>query len=291
MVIANKLVSDHFENHLKVIHCADFNEPTSNGCCNTYYINGDEFVANGQVSTGHDIYYNTNTESQIHHMTFYSQYGKWYQSYLTPEEIEANGTIYFANYANSDSLCPPTGLETNWKYGIVPKCKMGGPILTNHCAENNCNVNADCINTMHSFKCACKTGFAGDGLDCTALPVENECENGNNTCDAIGSTCTDTQYSYECQCNTGYWDSDSANPGRSCNGCCSSFQLRYSARYPNWPDWVHGKLWSTCSLNTDNEYNDRYIYDCDTDDQSIFYFLNYPESNYHKLGFEIKFYQ
>ena len=221
-------------------------------------------------------------------MTFYRQFSeKWFQSYWTPAEIEANGTISFANYAKSDFLCPPSGLETNWVYGSVPKCKVGGPILTNHCAENNCHVNAECVNTMESFRCTCKSGFEGDGHKCTALPVENECENGNNTCDAIGSTCTDTQYSYECQCNAGYWDTDSANPGRTCNGCCSTFQLHYSARYAGWSDYTTGRLWGTCSLNTDSEYNDRYIYDCDNDGQSIFYFINYQNPILHELGFKI----
>ncbi|XP_059149452.1 uncharacterized protein LOC131936443 [Physella acuta] len=35
---------------------------------------------------------------------------------------------------------------------------------------NNCNVNANCINTAGSFKCVCKNGYAGNGVNCTALP-------------------------------------------------------------------------------------------------------------------------
>ena len=255
-------------------------------------MDGDEYIASGQTSTGHDIFLNTNADSPRHHLTFYSQFGgKWYQSFSTLEEVEGEGKLYISSSANSDSLCPPSGLVTKWSRGSGPICKTDGPILTNHCAENNCHINADCTNTMESFKCACKSGFKGDGLDCTALPVENECENGNNTCDPIGSTCTDTQYSYKCHCQPGFWDADPVHPGRSCKGCCSTVEVRYSERFPEWPDWNHGRLADTCTLNTGNEYNDRYIYDCDVDNLKLFYFLNYPDPILHELGFKIGFHK
>ena len=31
---------------------------------------------------------------------------------------------------------------------------------------DNCDVNADCINTEGSFECVCKPGYTGDGKDC-----------------------------------------------------------------------------------------------------------------------------
>ena len=240
-------------------------------------MDGEEYVASGQTSTGHDIFVNTNTNGQINHLGYYTGFvggDKWFLAALTPEQIAA-GSMSSYGYNLSDSLCPPSD---GWSSGSRPVCKMGGPILTNHCAENNCHADADCTNTLDSFTCACKSGFEGDGLECTALPVENECENGNNTCDAIGSTCTDTQYSYECQCDAGYWDTDSANPGRSCDGCCSTFQLNWS-----------GSIMGTCTLNTDSEYNDRYIYNCDYQGLNIFYYRN-PGSSLHELGFKIIFF-
>ena len=38
------------------------------------------------------------------------------------------------------------------------------------CTEgsNNCNVYADCIDNPGSFECVCKTGFSGDGFNCSS---------------------------------------------------------------------------------------------------------------------------
>ena len=30
-----------------------------------------------------------------------------------------------------------------------------------------CSPNADCMNTMGSYRCMCKEGYTGDGLYCT----------------------------------------------------------------------------------------------------------------------------
>ena len=36
-------------------------------------------------------------------------------------------------------------------------------------STNDCNANAECVNTVGSFRCNCKPGFTGDGKDCTGI--------------------------------------------------------------------------------------------------------------------------
>ena len=34
--------------------------------------------------------------------------------------------------------------------------------------SNNCDANADCSDTVGNYTCTCRTGFSGDGRDCTS---------------------------------------------------------------------------------------------------------------------------
>ena len=40
---------------------------------------------------------------------------------------------------------------------------------TNECTEgkHDCDVNAECNNTLASYKCTCKDGYEGNGTNCT----------------------------------------------------------------------------------------------------------------------------
>ena len=40
---------------------------------------------------------------------------------------------------------------------------------TNECTEGKrvCDVNAECNNTLGSYKCTCKDGYEGNGTNCT----------------------------------------------------------------------------------------------------------------------------
>ena len=46
------------------------------------------------------------------------------------------------------------------------------------CASDtdNCNINADCINTGGSFQCVCRTGFQGNGQVCTGVSETRVCQ-------------------------------------------------------------------------------------------------------------------
>ena len=40
-------------------------------------------------------------------------------------------------------------------------------------STNDCSTNADCVNTVGSYNCTCKSGFAGDGNTCTGIKDNN----------------------------------------------------------------------------------------------------------------------
>ena len=54
-------------------------------------------------------------------------------------------------------------------------------ILTIHSSDidectsdtDNCDVNADCINTGGSFQCVCRAGYEGNGQVCTGVSVSS----------------------------------------------------------------------------------------------------------------------
>src|SRR5262249_8755125 len=66
----------------------------------------------------------------------------------------------------------------------------------------SCDANAKCefnYDGNGSNRCACNTGYTGDGTTCTAVSgacASNPCQN--------GSTCTPSGASYSCACINGY---------------------------------------------------------------------------------------
>ena len=81
--------------------------------------------------------------------------------------------------------------------------------------QHNCHSQATCSNTVGSFNCACRTGYAGSGTSCADV---NECTSNTHNCHSL-ATCSNTAGSFSCTCQTGY-----TGAGTSCadaNECTS----------------------------------------------------------------------
>ena len=67
---------------------------------------------------------------------------------------------------------------------------------------NDCHIYATCANTVGSFTCTCKDGFAGNGSTCTDI---DECQlEQDNNCHA-NATCANAVGSFKCTCKDGYF--------------------------------------------------------------------------------------
>ncbi|CAH3124383.1 unnamed protein product, partial [Pocillopora meandrina] len=65
---------------------------------------------------------------------------------------------------------------------------------------NGCDENAECNNTLGSYKCICKDGFQGNETNCKDL---DECADGTHNCD-VNAECNNTLASYNCTCKDGF---------------------------------------------------------------------------------------
>uniref|UniRef100_A0A8C9L8A4 Fibrillin 2 n=1 Tax=Pavo cristatus TaxID=9049 RepID=A0A8C9L8A4_PAVCR len=111
---------------------------------------------------------------------------------------------------------------------------------------HQCSVNAQCVNTPGSYRCACAEGFTGDGFTCSDL-----CENcilekffvTTNIC--VFGTCNNLPGMFHCICDDGYeldrtggncTDIDEcADPINCVNGLCVNTPGRYECNCP--PDF------------------------------------------------------
>ena len=93
----------------------------------------------------------------------------------------------------------------------IPPLSFNGTVnvtvmMVNPCdSVNHCHENATCtkVDGVH-YNCSCKSGFAGDGYNCTNI---NDCEpsrcNGSACCKNNG-TCHDLVNNYTCSCQAGF---------------------------------------------------------------------------------------
>ncbi|XP_068736606.1 fibrillin-2-like isoform X1 [Montipora capricornis] len=118
------------------------------------------------------------------------------------------------------------GRSPNGKYWMS-SIKPGIPVLAfcdmktedvNECTASSpvCHVNATCNNTLGSYRCTCKPGYAGDGKTCKDF---DECSASLSVCH-VNALCSNIFGSYHCACKLGY-----AGDGKTCkdlNECNSS---------------------------------------------------------------------
>ncbi|XP_046846620.1 scavenger receptor cysteine-rich type 1 protein M130-like isoform X4 [Xenia sp. Carnegie-2017] len=123
------------------------------------------------------------------------------------DTTNGNGTIWL-----DDVDC--TGNEmylsscTHRKWGIH-NCKHSEDAgvectkVLNECSKSlhNCHSKARCIDTLESFKCECRSGYTGNGVNCNDI---NECSISTENCHE-NATCYNTYGSYSCRCNFGYF--------------------------------------------------------------------------------------
>eukprot|EP00243_Klebsormidium_subtile_P002405 TRINITY_DN14756_c0_g1_i1.p1 TRINITY_DN14756_c0_g1~~TRINITY_DN14756_c0_g1_i1.p1 ORF type:complete len:688 (-),score=133.77 TRINITY_DN14756_c0_g1_i1:857-2920(-) len=105
-------------------------------------------------------------------------------------------------------LNPTSVLEaicSGFAVGSEPSVCLSGAVETNECLDNNggCwagqNVTA-CIDTFRGWKCACPTGYLGDGYKCHDL---DECTDVDAACPA-DEVCVNSPGSFRCDCKPGY---------------------------------------------------------------------------------------
>jgi fibulin 1/2 len=103
--------------------------------------------------------------------------------------------------------CKPTQICKNRNGFYTCECPPGHHMdpVTERCEDIDeckyyraCSINAECINTIGSYKCHCKEGFRGQGTFCEDI---DECKENARLCE---HSCVNIWGSYRCACRPGF---------------------------------------------------------------------------------------
>ncbi|XP_015774424.1 PREDICTED: fibrillin-2-like [Acropora digitifera] len=97
-----------------------------------------------------------------------------------------------------------------------------------------CHVNAQCTNTIGSYRCTCNPGYTGNGNRCTDI---DECTASPPACH-LYAQCTNTIGSYRCTCNPGYTSKG--------NRCTDFFYREYK--------WKKRKIWCSSEIHCSQKW-------------------------------------
>lgn len=86
---------------------------------------------------------------------------------------------------------------------------------------NNCDINAQCSNTIGSFSCSCNSGYTGDGTTCVD---DDECSDGTHNCIETNAVCNNVAGSFDCSCENGFFGDATVE----CKDCSATFNCHRS---------------------------------------------------------------
>ena len=122
-----------------------------------------------------------------------------------------------------------------YKHDIEPNLYI---VNNDECStnEHTCHKNAICTDIVQGYKCACKSGFDGDGADCVDV---DECVTGIHDCDQ-NATCKNTNGGFECKCAESF-----KGDGRNCVNLKESEDICQQTPLPDFVNIVSHKAKKT----------------------------------------------
>ena len=120
---------------------------------------------------------------------------------------------------------------------------------------DNCDNNANCVNTDGDFTCTCNTNYNGDGLNCTMIDCEIGSTSDDWTIDCVHGTATGKAAECTCSCTTGWTGDFCQNDVDE----CASEPCDNNANCVN----TDGDFTCTCNTNYNGDGSNCTMIDCE----------------------------